>query len=631
MKGTFLKTFRLLFFFLGLLGIFVADRYFHSHASHAGLRAVAMLFIVLGTGLAALFAHSSQKAGLTRESKSWWLLFSWQITVTLGVLIYLLYSRFMGDIITPETATQKILLASWLLFIVVGSFAGIGLEVTHSHCGTGEYAEPKRVAMSGMGWLTIGIFTGSLAAFNYSGAKLDKTFDLSYLKTTKPSMATKSIVATLEKPLDIAIFFPRDNDVKMHVMEYMEDIAGANKKITLHYFDKDITPSSAEQYKATHNGQVVLKLNENQTKRIEIGTDLKQARSVLQKLDSKFQEAFLGLTEKEKVVYFTSGHGELTPGSGTEPLRSLKGLELLMKTQQYKLQTFSPEQGGFTKVPDDAAVIVIAAPARPFLSEEVAVLKEYVEKGGHIMVWFDDLAGEERLEDKIGGSEDPLKAYLKEIGLVFNPTLLANDQSFIAATRTKADRLFWFTNSFSAHESVSLLARNEEQVEIISFRSGSFEVAAKPDAGWKIFETIKTPPMTFADVNSNLDFDNPAEKRKPYTIAAALERIGSSTPDKDSAKKGKILAFADSSVFTDALLRNVGNQILLVDSMKWLVDSTKITGAPTSEEDVQIRYSKTRDLYVFYGTIVIVPLLVLVVGFFATRKKKAKRAAAYGA
>ena len=65
---------------------------------------------------------------------------------------------------------------------------------------------------------------------------------------------------------------------------------------------------------------------------------------------------------------------------------------------------------------------------------------------------------------------------------------------------------------------------------------------------------------------------------------------------------------------------------MFIDDMRWLSDSmAKVTGTAASEEDIQVRFSKNRDLYVFYGTVFLLPVLVLLVGFFATRKRQVKK------
>ena len=631
MKTTVLKWMRLLIFSLGIVGLFIADRYFYVSDRHVLLRVVAMLFVLAGALIPFFLAADAAKNNLPGERKSWLLLASWQLTVFAGLCVYLLYVKTMGDLLAPDSFLQKALLALWLGLLILGFFAGIGLEFGHRSSGTGPYAEPKRLTMVAGGWLLIGIFGCALVCLNFASNKMDRVYDWSYFKTTVASESSKSMVAGLEKDLSIAMFFPRDNEVKYFVSEYFASLAASSPRVKVFDYDKDLSPTMAEQYKVSHNGLVALSYGENGKKTIEIGLDLKAARPVLSKLDTKFQEVLASLSSKEQMVYFTRGHGEMSVGSSDNPMRAIRGVELILKTQNFKTKDLNARDGSLSKVPDDAAMVVIAGATQPFLSEEFKVLQDYVVGGGRLFVWLDQPDGESALVKTSG--QDPEIEFLKSIGLNISDAFLANDKASIAATRTKVDRLFWYTNNFGSHESVSLLARNDDQFGVIAYRSRYLEIIPG-NKSWRTFETIKSLDSSFADTNRNMEFDVATEKRKAYPIVVAVEQINAPAPAPTPSpgspapvvKKGRVVVVAGAAMFSDFLIRNPGNQLMFIDDMRWLSDSmAKVTGTAASEEDIQVRFSKNRDLYVFYGTVFLLPVLVLLVGFFATRKRQVKK------
>ena len=626
MKTAILKWMRLILFFLGVGGFFIVERYFYTHNQHILLRSITLLMTLAGALCPFLLAAEAKKNKLSGERTSWFLLATWQFGVALALCLYLLYAKTMGDLVVPNTLVQKGLLAIWLGFLILSSFAGIGLELTHRQSGTGFCAEPKRLLMAAGGWLLIGMFGCSLICVNYAASKLDHVFDWSYFKTTVASESSKNMTANMSGELKIAMFFPRDNEVKMFVSEYFSSLVAVSAKVKLLDYDKDLAPTIAEQFKVSRNGQVILTYGENQRKVIDIGLDLKTARPILAKLDTKFQEAFLALTTKEQTIYFTRGHGEMNPATSENPMRALRGIEMILKSQNFKVKDFAAGEGGFSKVPDDASAVIIAGATQPFLSEEFSVLQEYAENGGKLFVWLDQADTESNAGLINPSKKDPELDFLKSIGISVSTELLANDKSNIAATRTKVDRLFWYTDNFGSHESVSLLARNDDQFQVIAYRSRYLQIGTL-NANWKAYETIKSLDSTFADANRNLEFDAASEKRKAYPLVVALEKTPAAKATAgNNTKRGKIVVVANAAMFSDFLVRNPGNQLLFLDNVRWLTETLpNVTGTAATEEDVQVRFSKSRDLYIFYGTIFLVPFLVLIAGFLGTRKRNNKQ------
>ena len=615
----FLGYLRLPIFLAGLALFFAGERYLDTFSYYKIVKFSSLGLLWVGVLIPFLLGLDASKAGRPGEARSWRYIGAWQLSMALAPVFYLAYVKLLGSSGQPETWSAKVLLGLWLAPAVLGAFSAIGLELSLRASGRGPRAEPQRVARAGGQWLLIGVAALSLANLNYASARKNKVFDWSYLKTTKPGEATLKMVKTLDKDLEIALFYPQTNEVRPLLAEYFTSLAASEPKLKLSYYDIDLNPTKAEQYKVSKNGQVVLKIDDRQ-ERFEVGLDLKKARASLVKLDSVFQKHFLALTAKRRVAYFTRGHDEMNWNrTDSSPLRSLSGLEQILRSQNYGVRFFGTAEGSLTKVPDDASVVVIAGPAKAFLKEEVEVLKAYLEQGGKLFVLLDvdTLAFDDNIVTS--ADDDPLKVLLKGLGLAFNKVHLGNDRQYVTATRSNVDRWFLYTNVFSSHESVQSLARHDERIQVLSFQSGFFDLSPKTGV-WKGFETVKALSGTFNDINRNFAFDEDQEKRQSYVTGAALEQ----GPGEGAAvsKGGKVVALADSSMVADGLLRNPGNQLLIVDSFKWLVGDSATAGEIASEEDVKVQHSRSRDLYLFHGSIFLVPLLVLGGGYVATRRRK---------
>jgi hypothetical protein len=619
--GTLLTTLRLPLSLLGLALLFIAERYLSSESYHTSLRIIAMTLMTLGWLVTLVLATSVAKTRM-QEAKGWRIASIWQLIVLASSGAYLGYAKTLTGDSAPETPLGKVLLAAWLILLFVGIAAAVGSEWSMRTAGRGELAEPVRVGRATLSWTAVGVLLAFLVTLNYVADKKDVQRDWSYLKVSSPSQATLNMVKTLTDDLTIALFYPQSNEVKNTVESYFKAIAKSEPKIKLQWLDKDMNPNQAEEFRVSRNGIIVLDMKGKKS-RIDTGTTLGKAKKTLREIDGEFQKVFLEATASKRTVYFTRGHGESTwVGEASDsPLKSLTMLEGFLRSQNYTTKFLGLSEGSATAVPDDAAAVVIVGPQQPFQKEEVDTLRAYLQSGGNLMVFLDiEQSGGDTV--KVGDSEQPLLGLLKEVGIEFQATPLANDKNHVAITHGPSDTWIVFSNVFTSHDSVTSLSRHDERVAILFYQSGYFKVT--PDNGtWTVSETVRSMGDTYADVNRNFRFD-PDEKRQFYPIGVAAE-LKNKPKDAGTGRQGRVVALADASALADGLVRNVGNALYFADSLKWLVGQPELQGQLASEEDVKIRLSRKQDIYWFQATVIVVPLLVLGSGFVATRRRADRR------
>jgi hypothetical protein len=149
---------------------------------------------------------------------------------------------------------------------------------------------------------------------------------------------------------------------------------------------------------------------------------------------------------------------------------------------------------------------------------------------------------------------------------------------------------------------------------------------------------VRAPSGTFADKNRNFLQDKDTEKASSFNLAAAVSKpiVGGvkppAAPDpndkkppekKPETKEMRAFVTSDVDAFSDLVMSNVrGNQVLLLDAVRWLVGEESFTGAETSEEDVHVEQTKQQDLSWFYATIFGAPCLVLAAGVVVSRRSR---------
>lgn len=593
-------------FAAGLISLFSAERYFDGTGTATTLRIMAALLMATTLGAHAWRWRSFTKAQDTRAIKCEAWLAGWKITVVFAIGAWFLWNK-TGNDSGGMTAASRILLGLWTVPLITAIITGAGIEWTASQASSQVHGhlDPARISRAGQAWIATGLLLCSLIALNYSAARRDISRDWSYLKSSEPGEATINVARNSKDPVTIAIFYPRDHEVLPWVEPYATRLAqAAGDKITLRVIDKDADPVAASHFKTSRNGVVVFESGTRQ-ERMDLGPTLTAARPLLKKLDSEFQRLLMILTSKPKNAYVMRGHGELSPNAAgnASPLESSKMFEGFLRDQNWNVKTFGIAEGSATRVPDDATAVIVLGARTNIIKEEVGALRDFAARGGAVLIAMDP-----------GKAQENVTAWLETMGVQYQAQPVANDRNHVSATRSPVDVWFLFTTSFASHESTRTLSRNDDKMAVLAFETGSFATGLDgPESGkWRATETVRSLADSFIDMNRNYRFDEKTEKRGAVALGVAMNSIDGS----------RMLLFGDSAAYSDALIRNQGNLALVADSLNWLSGEPALAGKMGEDEDVRIRQTGKQDLVWFYGSIVVVPLAVLLAGGLTIRASK---------
>jgi hypothetical protein len=664
----------------GLVLILVGERVLSGLEKGSGIvTAVGLLAVVMATVLR--FSPKFRSQGERRDIET--LLSILSVVGVVALAIYYVTTdsgqdRFGLNKLAADKREDTIALLRviWVSLMTLSVVPQLFAETALRPMRRAERPEARRVRSAALagGMMALVFVYGSLLV--YAAGGIEKKWDYSYFKTSRPGESTKRIAASLSEPIRVVAFFPDVNEVKSEVESYLRELASTSPKLRVEVKDRLLAPKTAKELRATQDGVIVLSKG-TVTQTLTIGTEIGKARDKLKTLDRDFQEQLLKVVRSKKTVYLTVGHGELNDapkGNAESEGRSANVARLLLQKQNVTVKDLGIGQGLAKDVPDDADAVVILGPTEGFAPEEIASLKRYADRGGHLLLALDpegtttlnvvgvgttepnSAPAQEEPQAKADKPADapssaasanavapktpapPHLAPLVEIaGLTFVPDLLTNETNHIRVRQNDSDRARLPSSSFSSHASVSTLSRNAPRATIVVFGSGSLEKPAQTNS--KIDFAVRSPSGTFRDLNRNFKQDKDVEKTGIFNIAAAVTRpvagaADKSEPpkdkDKDKDKKDKpetkeLRAFvvADADAFGDLVMSNViGNQVLFVDAMRWLVGEESFSGQINTEEDVRIEHTKQQDLAWFYSTIFGVPSLVLGAGVLIRRRAR---------
>src|SRR5690606_18700838 len=188
---------------------------------------------------------------------------------------------------------------------------------------------------------------------------------------------------------------------------------------------------------------------------------------------------------------------------------------------------------------------------------------------------------------------------------------LADPVAHVVRRNDPSDRVIMPSNRFSSHASVSTLSRNSARAAVVVMGASYLE---DEDAGMgKPVVTLRSLPSAFADENGDYQM-NDGESKRAFNLAVALSReVDGAVDEQGAAAEGadapssasddaapapapdadapddaatpptpsemRAFVLADADALSDLLMERVaGNQMLLIDAMRWLVGEESLAG-----------------------------------------------------
>jgi hypothetical protein len=448
-----------------------------------------------------------------------------------------------------------------------------------------------------MSGLTAALAISLVFPLNYLANHYNKEWDTAYFRTSRPGEATRNLVASLTRPVEVSLFFPTGNDVLEELRPYfreVEDVSGGMLRVSVR--DQALDVALAEELKIQDNGWVVFR-EEGEAVKFKLRLEKDKAKRDLKQLDSLVHKNLLKATRGQRVAYWVVGHGEATHRT-TEggDWRKLAQVRKVLQNQSYRIEDLGLIQGLAEQVPSDADLVILAAPTDPLAQEEVQSLKTWLAGGGRMLVLVDSRS-------------DALTPLLSHLGLERQPGAIADPKNRYPGQSP----YLIVTNRYGTHSIVGTFNKADQPV-VLPAPVGLEEISQVATKRTPLLRTFGT---AYADANAD-GRQGEDEVAKVHNLAYAIE--GGTTEAPWRAVVIGNLGFASDAAVNQGWL--VGPQIL-IESTRWLAGDEDLGGDTASEEDVKIDHSPKGQRWWFWGTIIAVPILVLVAGMswiFARRR-----------
>ncbi|MDZ7961505.1 MAG: Gldg family protein [Aulosira sp. DedQUE10] len=405
------------------------------------------------------------------------------------------YLFWLGPFLLVAGLTSGLVFSYWgpisLAFLITGIVV-IGLWIILQSQESQWWSSRSTQASTNALVATIAVLA-ILGLINFLGIRYHYRADLTETQLFTLAPQSQELVRNLAQPVKVWIFDvtqnPQDRDL-------LENYRRQNSKFQFEYVDPDARPGLTTKFGFKDYGEVYL---ESQDKRQLVQVVNENERLSEVRLTNRLQQI---TTTNAAKVYFLQGHGE-------HPLTAAESaMSQAVQALTDKNFTTSPlNLAQMSKVPEDAAAVVVAGPKQGLFEGEVQALEQYLNRGGNLLLMVDP------------GTDPKLENLLKQWGVSLD-NRLAVDVSGQGAKQGPAAPLI---TDYGQHPITKDFGNN------ISFYRLARPLQINPVAGIQSTPLLRTKPYPNSWAESDLqseklEFNADKDLKGPLTLGVALER-----------------------------------------------------------------------------------------------------------
>ena len=252
------------------------------------------------------------------------------------------------------------------------------------------------------------------------------------------------------------------------------------------------------------------------------------------------------LNPDSSAIYFLTGHGERdTQQSGDS---SMTHAATTLESKNYAVKPLNLLADN--KIPEDARVIVVPGPMKPVSQDEVNLLREFLDKGGSLIIMEDP----KKLTD-FGEDSDPLAEMLsKEWGINFDGDVVIDLNSAQPTIATAA--------YYDSSHPITVNMNN-----LVSFYpfTQSLSVADTTN-GSTLAQLVRTNERSWGETDfASLSQGGQVTRDENETLGPLTLAVAGENP----TTKGRVVVFGTSEFAADQTFDRLGNGDMFVNSVDW--------------------------------------------------------------
>ena len=421
---------------------------------------------------------------------------------------------------------------------------------------------------------------------------------------------TTSLLDSLSNRVDVTVFFQPGHPSYDDVVNLLKEYAFACPHLRVERVDPNRslarTEELARRYQVTELNVVVFDSN-GRSKVVRAEELMEMDYSGLGQGQPPQASAFKGeqvfssalqsiAQDRAPVVYFLHGHGERDIND-RDPYTGYSELAQRVRGDNAEVRDFTlAAQHG---VPADADVVVIAGPTKDFSTQEIELLRNWVEKNGRLLTLLDT--------GPTGGLEGLLEAWGVRM-----------DDDVVVDPGRSLTGLDLFVDTYGPHP----ITRRLQQITSVFYLPRSVEPEAAPTGQVDRADQPVITPLVYSSPDSwaesdleqkPMKYDARRDRRGPITLAVAVERGPQQVVDVD-IRPTRLVVFGDTDFLSNGALSG-GNADLFMSSLNWLLDREQLMAiAPKPVQETRLVMTQGQVTSLFWVVTFMIPGLIAILG-----------------
>jgi ABC-type uncharacterized transport system involved in gliding motility auxiliary subunit len=442
-----------------------------------------------------------------------------------------------------------------------------------------EWLKTRQTKFTAYATIYILIVIAVLGLINWLANRHNKSVDTTSNKRFSLSDQTKKVVSNLKQDVKVTYFDKTSSFTQ--AKDLLERYETLSPKLSVDYVDPDKKPQVAKSMGVKSYGTIM----------VDSGAKHQEAKSLTE--EEVTGAVIRTLKGGDRSVCVVSGSGEHalddTGRSG------YSGIKEQIEKNNYKTRAISlldkPE------VPKDCTITLVAGPRFDYVEPVVNALKTYQQNGGRLLVLLDPPV-------KLGKEDVSENAALAKVidgwGVTLNKDLVLDTSG--------VGQIFGFS------EVVPLVTTYESHPIVREMKgiATAFPLTRSLDVktgAEKLFSTSENSFSTTKLDAKEIRIDPAKDKHGPFVLGAA----GSVKAGEGQAR---FVVVGSSGWVANSIVSFNGNKDLFLNMLNWLsADEELISIRPKDPEDRRITMNRLQMQMVFYSSVLLLPLMIVVAGF----------------
>ena len=465
--------------------------------------------------------------------------------------------------------------------------AGIACLVWYFMSGSaslGQFVQQRSTRYGVNAALYSVFFIAVVAMLNFLGVRYHHRTDVSAQGVNSISEQSREVVKKLDEDVEIDAFVDGGSDPVLE--ELFDAYAYHTDRLKVRFIDPQVHPELAQE--AGISQVPTLRIKQGDRSTLVNATDEQSITNGIHRVT----------TRKRKKIYFVEGHGE----PAIDDSKSADGFGMFatdLRNQNYLVDKLFLAE--IDAIPEDADVVVTAAGRKEYFPREIALLEQYMRKGGHVLMLLEPRRG----------------AKLAELASRFgvkagNDVIVDQQLRLFQGVTLGLDPII---SSYGDHPAV----KSMKQRTIMSL-ARSVQPATSPPKGIVVKTLASTARTSWAETDldrlfrsSEAQLDD-ADLKGPVPVGVAASAFA-----KDIGGEGdgefEMAVYGDVQLATNKYWHQLYNDSLVLSTIGWLAGEQELISiGPRAVRASRAHLTPAQARTVFYLSVLIIPEVILLCG-----------------